>query len=136
MNKYSVLMSVYEKEKPEYLRQSIKSILAQTVKTDEFVIVCDGPLTQQLEKVLEEYATKLPELFKIVRLETNRGLGMALNEGLRHCSNEIVARMDSDDIAFSDRMEKQLSVMERENVDIISGTVVEFTENINQELPP
>lgn len=134
MNKYSVLMSVYEKEKPEYLRQSIKSILAQTVKTDEFVIVCDGPLTQQLEKVLEEYATKLPELFKIVRLETNRGLGMALNEGLRHCSNEIVARMDSDDIAFSDRMEKQLSVMERESVDIISGTVVEFTENINQEL--
>lgn len=135
MNKaYSVLMSVYEKEKPQYFRLSIESILAQTVKADEFVIVCDGPLTPQLEQVLEEYEAKYPELMKIIRLETNRGLGTALNAGLRHCSNGIVARMDSDDIAFPARMEKQLSVMERENADIISATVVEFTQNTNQEL--
>lgn len=134
MNKYSVLMSVYDKEKPEYFRQSIESILIQTVKADEFVIVCDGPLTRQLEQILEEYIAKSPELIKIVRLETNRGLGTALNEGLCYCSNEIVARMDSDDIAFPDRMEKQLLIMEREKVDIISGTVIEFTENIKNEL--
>lgn len=134
MNKYSVLMSVYDKEKPEYFRQSIESILTQTVKADEFVIVCDGPLTRQLEQILEEYIAKSPELIKIVRLETNRGLGTALNEGLCYCSNEIVARMDSDDIAFPDRMEKQLLIMEREKADIISGTVIEFTENIKNEL--
>ena len=72
-------MSVYEKEKPEYLRQSIESILAQTIKANEFVIVCDGPLTQELEQILGEYTAKWPELIQIVLLETNRGLGTALN---------------------------------------------------------
>lgn len=135
MNKnYSVLMSVYEKEKPEYLRQSIESILAQTVSASEFVVVCDGPLTQELEQVLEAYAIQHPKLIKLIRLEKNQGLGIALNTGLGYCTNELVARMDSDDISFPDRMEKQLQIMEQENVDIISGTVVEFTDNINHEL--
>lgn len=135
MNKnYSVLMSVYEKEKPEYLRQSIESILAQTASASEFIVVCDGPLTEELEQVLEAYAIQYPKLIKLIRLEKNQGLGIALNTGLGYCTNELVARMDSDDIAFPDRMEKQLQIMEQENVDIISGTVVEFTDNINHEL--
>lgn len=131
--KYSVLMSVYEKEKPEYLTQSIESILSQTAGADEFVIVCDGALTRELDQVLNTYAGRCPKLFKIIRLEQNQGLGIALNAGLRHCSNELVARMDSDDISFPDRMERQLGIFERENTDIVSGTVIEFTENIENQ---
>lgn len=126
--KYSVLMSVYEKEKPEYLRQSVESILAQTVKPDEFVIVCDGPLNAELDEVLAEYVRRYADLFKIIRQKENRGLGNALNTGLKYCSNNLVARMDSDDISMPDRMERQLAVFAKENVDIVSGTVAEFLE--------
>lgn len=130
MEKYSVLMSVYYKEKAEYLKQAIESMLTQTVKPEEFVIVCDGPLTDELDIVINEYADKFPEIFNIVRLPENRGLAKALNAGMAKCRNNIIARMDSDDISMSDRMERQLKVMEAENVDIISGTVVEFTDNV------
>lgn len=132
--KYSVLMSVYVKEKPEYLRQSIESILAQTVKADEFVIVCDGPLTEELNQVLYQYEVSNPDIMKVIRLKHNQGLGLALNAGLSQCTNELVARMDSDDISFPDRMEKQLKIMEQENVDIVSGTIIEFAEKIDNEL--
>lgn len=132
--KYSVLMSVYYKENPVYLMKSINSILEQTIRTNEFVIVCDGPLTDELNQVLCQYQEDYPDIMKIIRLEDNKGLGIALNTGLKYCTNELIARMDSDDIAFPDRMEKQLSIMERENADIVSGTVVEFTENIKNEL--
>lgn len=75
-DKYSVLMSVYFKEKPEYLQQSIESILHQTAPTDDFVLVCDGPLTSELDSVISKYTT-----LHIVRLKENGGLGRALNEG-------------------------------------------------------
>lgn len=133
MEKYSVLMSVYYKENPEYLIESIESILAQTVAADEFVIVCDGPLTVKLDEVLAGYESAHPELFKVIRLEENKGLGSALNVGLAHCSNEMVARMDSDDVSMPFRMEKELAAIKEQNVDIVSGTVIEFTENINNE---
>ena len=131
---YSVLMSVYHKENPIYLVKSIDSILEQTVRTKEFVIVCDGPLTDELNQIICQYKENYPDIMKIIRLEKNQGLGIALNTGLGYCTNELVARMDSDDISLPDRMEKQLQIMEQENVDIISGTVVEFTDNINHEL--
>lgn len=125
--KYSVLMSVYYKEKPEYLQQSIESILNQTIKTDDFVLVCDGPLTSSLDTVIERYSNYL----NVVRLETNRGLGHALTVGLDHCKNELVARMDSDDIAYPDRCEKQLQVFaERSEVSICSGIIEEFATSI------
>ena len=129
MAEYSVLMSVYAKENPEYLRESIESIWNQTVKTDDFWVVCDGPLTKELDAVLEENQKAHKEVFHLLRLKENVGLGRALNEGLKCCKNEAVARMDSDDIACKDRCEKQLRVLE-EGIDIVSGTVVEFEKDI------
>ncbi|MCR5837497.1 MAG: glycosyltransferase [Lachnospiraceae bacterium] len=123
---YSVLMSVYHKENPDFLSASIESILNQTVKTNDFVIVCDGPLNEDLYRVIDDYCHRYPVLFHIIRLEKNMGLAHALNAGIGYCKNEIVARMDSDDIALPDRMEKQLSVIEDRNVDIVGGTVREF----------
>ncbi|MBR3645616.1 MAG: glycosyltransferase [Lachnospiraceae bacterium] len=129
MQNYSVLMSVYYKENPIYLEAAIESIMNQTVKTDDFVLVCDGPLTTELDRVIDEYVHKYPVLFNIIRLEENIGLAKALNAGIVKCKNELVARMDSDDIAAGDRMEKQLKIFADKDVQIVSGTVTEFSGN-------
>jgi glycosyltransferase involved in cell wall biosynthesis len=133
MHKYSVLMSLYIKEKPDYLRQSIDSMLQQTVMPDEIVIVKDGPLTDELEKILYEYQTKYPDLFHIVTSEKNIGLGMALNLGLKNCRNELVARMDTDDISLPQRCEKQLEMFERDpELSIVGTWMDEFYDNPNE----
>ncbi|MDE5592484.1 MAG: glycosyltransferase [Clostridiales bacterium] len=120
-------MSVYIKEKPEYLRECIDSVLANTVVPNEIVIVQDGPITDELEATLQEYIGNNEGLFKIVPLETNQGLGLALAEGIRHCSNEIVARMDTDDIAVPNRFELQLKAFEQDpDLDICGGQIAEF----------
>ena len=125
---YSVLMSVYYKEKPEYLRQSMNSIFAQSIQTDDFVLVCDGPLNDELDKVIDEMAAAHADVLKVVRLEKNVGLGNALNHGIKHCRNDLVARMDSDDIARPDRCEHQLAVFEQHTeIGMVSGIVEEFS---------
>lgn len=107
---YSVLMSVYHKEKPEYLKQAIESIQAQAFPTDDFVLVCDGPLSEPLDSVIAKKQQEMGTTLNVIRLAKNGGLGNALNEGIKHCKDELVARMDSDDIAYPDRCEKQINV--------------------------
>lgn len=126
---YSVLMSVYGRENPAWLRLAIESMQAQSMQTDDFVLVCDGPLTPELDGVIAEKQRQMGTVLTVVRLEKNMGLGNALNEGLRLCRNELVARMDSDDISCPDRCERQLAVFIRyPNVSICSGTIAEFSE--------
>lgn len=79
---YSVLMSVYHKEKPEYLKQAIESIQAQTLSTNDFVLVCDGPLNEPLDSVIAAKQQEMGESLNVVRLAKNGGLGNALNEGI------------------------------------------------------
>ncbi|CYU30948.1 glycosyltransferase family 2 protein [Streptococcus suis] len=125
--KFSVLMSVYEKEDPNYLRNSLESILInQTVIPTEVVLVEDGPLTGGLYSVLEEFKSRF-SFFKTISLKSNVGLGKALNEGLKHCSFEWVARMDSDDIAVNNRFEIQLNYLEKyPSLDLLGGSIIEF----------
>ena len=126
-SKYSVLMSLYIKEDPAFLRQAVDSMLAQTVKPDEIVIVEDGLLTEELYAVLKAYTEAEPELFHIVKSEKNIGLGLALNLGLKECRNELVARMDTDDISKADRCEKQLAMFtEDPELAIVGAYVDEF----------
>lgn len=129
--KFSVLMSVYNKENPEYLDIALESTLVnQTVKPDEVIIVKDGPLTVKLEAIIEQYIYKFPHKIKIVTLSENKGLGTALNEGLKHCSNELVARVDTDDINCIDRFEKQLNIFNNnDNIDIVGGYISEFDKD-------
>lgn len=129
---YSVLMSVYNREKSENLRESMESIYRQTVPTNDFVLVCDGPLESDLNDVIEEMKTKFQEKLNIIRLPKNVGLGNALNEGIKHCKNELIARMDSDDIAYMNRCERQLEIFKTHtDVSICSGIVEEFSDSIN-----
>lgn len=124
-------MSLYYKERPDYLRQSLDSVFNQTLPPDEVVMVEDGPLTDELYHVLDEYETKYPQ-FKRIPLAVNGGLGKALNEGLKHCSNELVARMDTDDICFPERFEKQIQFMTiNPKTDISSGWIAEFQDDIS-----
>lgn len=130
--KFSVLMSLYIKEKPEYFQECMESILKQTALPAEIVIVQDGPLTAELETVLAEYIQKGPDLYTIVPLETNRGLGLALAEGILHCHNELVARMDTDDICRKDRFELQLAEFRKNpQLDICGSHIVEFEDDVN-----
>lgn len=130
MEKYSVLMSVYCKEKPEYFKMSVDSMLKQTISPDEIVIVEDGPLTKELYDVIDNYQKKYPAVFTIVKLEKNSGLGAALNEGLKKCRNELVARMDTDDISCPERCEKQLIKFENTpNLDMLGTQIKEFIDS-------
>lgn len=73
---YSVLMSVYFKEKPEFLKRSIDSMMSQSIAPSEIVIVKDGKLTDELDCLIEQYNNKFPNIFNIVELEKNIGLGL------------------------------------------------------------
>jgi len=126
MTNYSVLMSVYKKEKPEYLRTAMNSMWQQTVPTDDFVLVCDGTLTPELDAVITEMESVYDRLH-VIRYDDNRGLGKALDIGIEYCKNELIARMDSDDISLPDRCERQLALFENnELLSICSGAVSEF----------
>ena len=130
MEKYSVLMSLYEKEHPEYLREALDSMINQTVKPDEIVLVEDGPLTDELYNVVAEYKSNYPELMHVIVNEKNLGLGLALNRGLKECRNELVARMDTDDISKPDRCEKQLKRFEdRPELSIVGSHIDEFIDS-------
>lgn len=127
---YSVLMSVYKKEQAEFFRISLESMINQTVPPDEIVIVKDGELTVSLENVISEYVKTYPNLFRIVPLQNNVGLGLALNEGLKVCKNELVARMDTDDISLPNRCELQLKkFQEDETLDIVGTAIDEFCDD-------
>ena len=127
--KFSVLLSLYYRENAEYLKQSLDSIFKQTVKPNEVVLVIDGPITPELKTVVNEYDSIYKEL-KIIPLKNNTGLGNALNEGLKHCLYDIVARMDTDDIAKPNRFEKQLEIFEKyPQVEVISCWIDEFQDS-------
>lgn len=110
---FSVIMSIYKNDAPEYLRIALESLLNQTRLPNEILLVEDGPLTAELTEVIESFKESMGNnLVKVVKIPVNGGLGRALNEGLKHCSYELVARMDADDICKPERFEKELKVFE------------------------
>ena len=129
---FSVLISVYYKEKPEYLSSALQSIWEnQILKPTEIVIVKDGPLPNELDFILNTFAKNKP--VKFVELESNQGLGIALNKGLSECSYDLVTRMDTDDISKPNRFEIQLAKFKEDTVlDVIGSAIDEFEEDIDQ----
>ena len=124
-NVFSVLMSVYAKDRPAWVAQALDSVLNNTAKPAEVVVVIDGPITEELQKILSAYTQKFPSV-KLFPLSQNGGLGAALAYGLTQCANELVARMDADDISLPDRFEKQLSYFEKHpETDVLGGYIQE-----------
>ena len=130
MEPYSILMSIYHKDSPEELKQSIESMLAQTVMCEQFVLVEDGPIGKDLTDIVQTYFDKYNNLFTVVKLKENSGLGKALDAGLQECRNELVARMDADDISLPTRCEKLLKLYEKNPKLALAGTNIdEFYDN-------
>ncbi|HJF35399.1 MAG TPA: glycosyltransferase, partial [Clostridium perfringens] len=130
--KFSVLMSVYHKENPEFLKEALDSVINQTVQPTEIVIVKDGKLTKELDDAIDMYIKNNEGLFNILELETNCGLGVALSKGINVCKYDIIARMDSDDISDKYRFEKQLDVFKKnQKIDIVGSNIAEFMKDIN-----
>lgn len=122
---FTILQSVYKKDNPRFLFQSLQSIAENTLPPSQIVLVKDGELTPELESVISEWQKKLP--LKVVGYEKNQGLAHALNYGLQFVETELVARMDSDDICFPDRFEKQVLQFDlNPNLEILGGGIEEF----------
>ena len=130
---FSVLMSIYYKEKPEYFNRCMESIWdEQTAKPDEIVLVQDGSLNKDLYEIINKWKIKLKNKLVIVKIKQNIGLASALNEGLKYCKYELIARMDTDDIAMPYRFEKEIKFMEfHKNIDIVGTFIEEFSDEMN-----
>lgn len=120
--KFSVLLSIYSKEDPTHFDEALTSIWdKQTLKPNEVVLVKDGPLTPELDKVIEHWKQKLGDIFIVSALEKNEGTGRAKNHGLQLCNYEYVAIMDADDISTPNRFEKQISYLQKHPEIIVLG---------------
>ncbi|MBR4575090.1 MAG: glycosyltransferase [Lachnospiraceae bacterium] len=125
-------MSIYIKEKPEYVEECFKSLLEQTEPADEWVIIEDGPLTDEVYRVLDKYQADNPGLIRRIPLPNNQGLGSALRVGVPECRNDLIARMDTDDFSRSDRFAKQLEMFRADSsLDICGSNIDEFEDDIH-----
>ncbi len=126
-DKFSVSMCVYGKDDPAWFETAVESILNQTAKPSEVVLVVDGPVPAVLDDIIKKYEAS--EIFKVIRFEENQGHGNARRAGLGACTNELVAIMDADDISFPERFEKQLAVFGASpDIDIVGGNITEFVD--------
>ena len=108
----------------------MNSMWHQTIPSNDFVLVCDGPLTPELDKVIEEMVQLHTDILNVIRLETNQGLGHALQIGVIACKNDLIARMDSDDISLPERCEKELAVfVEQPDISLVGSFITEFLNN-------
>lgn len=124
MLKFSVVMPVYAKDQPEWFEQALESILEQSLVSDDIIIVADGPLTDKLEALLSKYQQ---DTISVVRIKKNQGLGNALNVGIKNAKHELIARMDSDDIAVPERFELQVAEFAKnKKLGILGGQIAEF----------
>ena len=118
---FSVLMTVYDKEKPYNLRKSLLTSYQQTIKPTEIILVCDGELTQELYDEIERIKSEIP-ILKVYQLDTNVGSGPASRFGVEKCNTDLIARMDSDDYSVETRFEKQIKAFEENPNLVMVGT--------------
>ena len=135
MKKYSVLMSVYKNDNPDFLKIALESIYdKQTRKPDEVVVVFDGPLSEPLYNVLNEFQKGRENVIKYYPQKVNKGLGEALRVGSELCTGDYILRMDSDDISNPKRFEKQITFAEAHpEYDGIGCNIAEFNEDPYKE---
>lgn len=127
--KFSVAMSLYKNDKPEQLRDALESICTQSYPADEIFLVIDGPVGEELDSIVSEYSAKYGN-FTIKRLEENKGLGNALRIAIEECRNELVVRMDSDDISAPGRFAKLVQEYKREPSDVIGSWAIGFVGDL------
>lgn len=126
--KFSVLMGVYDGEKPTYLAQALQSIVNQTLQPSQVVLVEDGPINKNLLEIIDSFRNNLP--ITSLSLPNNMGLASALNHGLDMCTEEIIFRADSDDINQPDRFKVQIDFFKNNpGVDVLGGQIDSFNKS-------
>lgn len=133
---YSVLMSVYKNDDPGFLARALRSIYEdQTVKPDEIVVVFDGPLTDELYAVLNEFRVGKENVVNYYPQEENYGLGEALRIGSEKCTCDYILRMDSDDISDPHRFERQIAYVETHpEIDALGTDIAEFNTSLDEDM--
>ena len=127
-------MSVYKKDKLEYVKIAINSVLRQSLKPNQFVIMIDGPIEDDLRDMLLNYE-KTEKIIELHFREENKGLGITLNEGLGFCNYSYVARMDADDNCHRDRFEKQIDYLTlHSDIDVIGCNIDEYDEKMQEKI--
>lgn len=131
MTPFSVIMSVYYKDNPEAFDKALKSISEkQTLKPSEYILVVDGPVPETIDNVIDKYSYRLGNRLRVLRCERNEGLGAARRRSVSLASNELIAVMDSDDVAIPFRFERQMAYMEAHpECDVLGGQITEFIDN-------
>lgn len=125
---FSVSMCVYGKDDPTFFDMAVESIVRQTVPPNEIVLAVDGPIPACIQAVIEKYRKELTTIsFQVVYLERNMGHGEARRVSFEHCTNELIALMDADDLSVPERFQKQLACFAADpELDIVSGIIQEF----------
>lgn len=126
----SVLMSVYRNDKPSQLERALQSVWDdQTLKPTQIVLIKDGPLGDDLDNVVTDWETRLPEVMTVLQNEQNLGLTCSLNKGLKVAIGELIARMDADDISMPRRFEQQTKFLTAHpEISVCGGWLQEFDE--------
>ncbi len=128
---FSVLLLVYCKDNPVHFQESLDSVISQSLPANEIVIVCDGPLTKELNAVLRTCKKKTP-CINVYRLKKNLGHGKARAYGVEKCKYNLIALMDADDISVPTRFEKEIEVIKNDgSISVVGGFINEFSGNIN-----
>lgn len=129
---FSVAISVYRNDSPLFFDRALRSITdEQTVAPNEIVLVVDGPVSSEINSIIEKYEQKY-QVVNTIRLEKNGGLGNALKIAVENAKYDLIARMDSDDVAVANRFEQQLKYLsENPSVDIVGGDISEFIDTEN-----
>ncbi|MES4922372.1 glycosyltransferase [Hoylesella timonensis] len=127
--KFSVIMSIYKNDNPEYLQVALDSIIHQTQVPDEIVLIADGPVPQSLIDVVDKTKARFADLHAYYQ-DKNRGLGGALRIAVEKAQYDYLARMDSDDISLPDRFEKQMKCFEEDReLAVVGGMITEFVDS-------
>lgn len=124
---FSVLMSIYKGEKVNNFVEAFESVIKQTLKPSEIILIRDGQVYEELQNKIDEYLKSYGEIITYIPLDENKGLGNALSVGVSAAKNELIARMDTDDIAKPNRFEIQYNFMQNNpDIDIVGSHINEF----------
>ncbi len=131
---FTVLLPIYHKDSSEYLKIAIDSLLDQSFKPKEILILVDGPVGDELKTLLMDYKSKY-DCVNVIFFQENRGLGKVLMDGVNLAKYEIIARMDADDVSVQDRFENQLKYfLENKELAIVGGNIQEYSNDFSEKL--
>jgi glycosyltransferase involved in cell wall biosynthesis len=131
---FSVIMPFYNGDPPTQLAQALQSLVQQTLRANEIVLIQDGPVSQEHQAMVRQWSQKYPEINWLI-LPKNLGLSGALNEGIKAAKHEWLARMDADDLCLDNRFEKQMTeIVANPSLSILGSWIEEFDEQMKRSL--